>query len=71
MFGINYEKLKTNLKLSIQRLKLIEKKKTENTKKNTKEIADFVAISIKMYLIEWVIIIYERLFFNLILNRQI
>lgn len=47
MFGINYEKLKTNMKLSIQRLKLIEKKKTENTKKSTKEIADFVAISMK------------------------
>lgn len=43
--GCNYSKLKTNLKLSIQRLKLLEKKKSENAMKSTKEIADFVAQS--------------------------
>ena len=40
-----YEKLKTNLKLAIQRLKLLEKKKSENTKKSTKEIADYIVAS--------------------------
>lgn len=41
----NLTKLKTNLKIAIQRLKLIEKKKTENAKKSTKEIADYLAAS--------------------------
>ena len=39
----NYTKLKTNLSLSIQRLKLLEKKKTELAQKSRKEIADYIA----------------------------
>lgn len=46
MFASNHSKLKSNLKLAIQRLKLLEKKKTENSRKNTKEIADFIQNSI-------------------------
>jgi vacuolar protein sorting-associated protein IST1 len=42
MFGTNHTKLKTNLKVAIQRLKLLEKKKTENAHKSTKEIADYI-----------------------------
>ena len=42
---VNYSKLKTNLKLTIQRLKLLGKKKTENAKKFSKEIADFISQS--------------------------
>lgn len=38
----NYTKLKTNLRLSINRLKLLEKKKTELTQKSRKEIADYL-----------------------------
>lgn len=41
----NHSKLKANLKLAIQRLKLLEKKKTENARKATKEIADFIQIN--------------------------
>ena len=48
MFGTNHSKLKTNLKIAIQRLKLIEKKKTENARKSTKEIADYLRASIKI-----------------------
>ena len=40
-----YAKLKTNLKVAIQRLKLLEKKKTENARKSTKEIADLIQAS--------------------------
>ncbi|KAL5467411.1 hypothetical protein EMCRGX_G031631 [Ephydatia muelleri] len=36
------EKLKTNLKLCINRLKLLEKKKTEGAMKARKEIADYI-----------------------------
>lgn len=39
----NYSKLKTNLRLSLNRLKLLEKKKTELAQKARKEIADMVA----------------------------
>jgi vacuolar protein sorting-associated protein IST1 len=42
---VNYSKLKTNLKLAVQRLKLLEKKKAENAKKFSKDIADFIAQS--------------------------
>lgn len=45
MFGVNHSKLKSNLKLAMQRLKLLQKKKTENARKFTKEIADFIQIS--------------------------
>ncbi|RNA37009.1 IST1 -like protein [Brachionus plicatilis] len=38
----NYTKLKTNLKLAIQRLKLLEKKKTELSLKSRREIADYI-----------------------------
>jgi len=41
--GPNYNKLKTNLRLAINRLKLLEKKKTEMALKSRKEIADYIA----------------------------
>lgn len=40
----NYSKLKTNLRLAIERLKLLEKKKTELAQKARKEIADFIGL---------------------------
>lgn len=39
----NYNKLKTNLRLVINRLKLLEKKKTELAAKARKEIADYIS----------------------------
>lgn len=42
--GPNYSKLKTNLRLAVNRLKLLEKKKSELTQKARKEIADYLAI---------------------------
>ncbi|XP_052810515.1 IST1 homolog [Mya arenaria] len=39
----NYNKLKTNLRLTINRLKLLEKKKTEIGQKARKEIADYIS----------------------------
>jgi len=39
----NYTKLKTNLRLVINRLKLLEKKKTEMALKSRKEIADYIS----------------------------
>nr|KAG5703294.1 hypothetical protein BaRGS_025536 [Batillaria attramentaria] len=41
--GPNYNKLKTNLRLTINRLKLLEKKKTELALKARKEIADYIS----------------------------
>ena len=41
--GPSYNKLKTNLRLVINRLKLLEKKKTELALKSRKEIADYIA----------------------------
>ncbi|XP_071455614.1 IST1 homolog isoform X2 [Hetaerina americana] len=41
--GPNYTKLKTHLRLAINRLRLIEKKKTELAQKARKEIADYIA----------------------------
>jgi len=41
--GPNYNKLKTNLRLAVSRLKLLEKKKTELTQKARKEIADYIS----------------------------
>ncbi|XP_063982869.1 IST1 homolog [Diachasmimorpha longicaudata] len=41
--GPNYSKLKTHLRLAINRLKLLEKKKTELAQKARKEIADYIA----------------------------
>ncbi|XP_016978904.1 IST1 homolog isoform X2 [Drosophila rhopaloa] len=41
--GPNYNKLKTNLRLALNRLKLLEKKKAELTQKSRKEIADYLA----------------------------
>ncbi|XP_058462947.1 IST1 homolog isoform X2 [Malaya genurostris] len=38
----NYTKLKTNLRLAVNRLKLLEKKKTELAQKARKEIADYL-----------------------------
>nr|CAG4641203.1 EOG090X0DNH [Eulimnadia texana] len=40
--GPNYAKLKTNLRLAVNRLKLLEKKKTELGLKARKEIADYL-----------------------------
>lgn len=40
--GPQYQKLSTNLRLAINRLKLLEKKKTETAIKARKEIADFL-----------------------------
>merc|ERR1711974_288129 len=40
--GANYNKLKTNLRLCINRLKLLEKKKSEMAMKSKKEIADYM-----------------------------
>lgn len=39
----HYTKLKTNLRLAVNRLKLLEKKKTELALKSRREIADFIA----------------------------
>lgn len=41
--GPNYSKLKTNLRLAVNRLKLLEKKNTELALKARKEIADYIA----------------------------
>lgn len=41
--GTNYTKLKTHLRLAINRLKLLEKKKTELAQKSRKEIADYIS----------------------------
>lgn len=41
--GPKYQKLTTNLRLAINRLKLLEKKKTELTVKARREIADYLA----------------------------
>lgn len=41
--GPNYTKLKTHLRLAINRLKLLEKKKTELAQKARHEIADYIA----------------------------
>ncbi|KAI4464947.1 ist1 family member [Holotrichia oblita] len=40
--GPNYTKLKTHLRLAMNRLKLLEKKKAELTQKSRREIADFI-----------------------------
>lgn len=41
--GPSYTKLKTHLRLAINRLKLLEKKKTELAQKARKEIADYIS----------------------------
>nr|XP_054748173.1 IST1 homolog isoform X3 [Lytechinus pictus] len=41
--GYSATKMKTNLKLSVNRLKLLEKKKTEQAQKARKEVADYLA----------------------------
>lgn len=41
--GPNYTKLKTNLRLSVNRLKLLEKKKAELVQKSRREIAEYIA----------------------------
>ncbi|XP_002157956.1 IST1 homolog isoform X1 [Hydra vulgaris] len=43
--GFNTQKLKTSLRLSINRLKLMEKKKTEMAMKARKEISDFLQMN--------------------------
>lgn len=47
-WGTQYSKLKTNLRLAINRLKLLEKKKTEMALKSRTEIADFIASSFRI-----------------------
>lgn len=42
MWGTQYPKLKTNLRLAANRLKLLQKKKTELAMKARTEIVDFV-----------------------------
>jgi len=44
MLNANYVKLKTHLRLAIQRLKMAEKKKTELAQKSRKEIAEYLNI---------------------------
>lgn len=41
--GVNYAKLKTHLRLAINRLKLLEKKKAELAQKARKEIGEYIA----------------------------
>lgn len=43
MMSTNYGKLKTNLRLCIQRLKMAEKKKTELAQKSRREIAEYLS----------------------------
>ncbi|CAG0913137.1 unnamed protein product [Notodromas monacha] len=43
MFTNTFQKLKTNLRLAVNRLKLLQKKKTELAQKARKEIADYIA----------------------------
>lgn len=43
--GPNYTKLKTNLRLALNRLKLLEKKKTELAQKARKEIGEYIGIA--------------------------
>lgn len=43
--GPNYNKLKTNLRLAVNRLKLLEKKKMELSQKSRKEIADYISVN--------------------------
>uniref|UniRef100_A0A8C5WIF5 IST1 homolog n=1 Tax=Leptobrachium leishanense TaxID=445787 RepID=A0A8C5WIF5_9ANUR len=43
--GFKADRLKVNLRLSMNRLKLLEKKKTELAQKSRKEIADYLATS--------------------------
>lgn len=43
--GFRTQKLKTGLRLSINRLKLMEKKKTEMAQKARKEISDFISLN--------------------------
>lgn len=40
--GPNYTKLKTHLRLAVNRLRLLEKKKTELAQKSRKEIAEYL-----------------------------
>jgi len=54
--GPNYNKLKTNLRLAVNRLKLLEKKKTETNQKARKEIAG------KYDLINFILMIFHVLF---------
>lgn len=40
--SMNYSRLKTNLRLTVNRLKLLEKKKTELAQKARREIAEYL-----------------------------
>ena len=42
--GPKYQKLRTNLQLAVNRLKLLEKKKTEQAVKARREIGDYLQI---------------------------
>ncbi|VDL98555.1 unnamed protein product [Schistocephalus solidus] len=45
IYGCNYNRLKSNLRISMQRLKLLQKKKTEVSLKARKEVADYLKIN--------------------------
>ena len=47
--GPNYNKLKTNLRLAVNRLKLLEKKKVETNQKARKEIAGKQKVNFPKY----------------------
>ena len=51
--GCNYNKLKTNLRLAINRLKLLGKKKTELTQKARKDIADYISCKLTVELMNF------------------
>src|SRR4051812_41648827 len=42
-WGTKYDKMKTNLRLAVNRLRLLQKKKTEMALKSRTEIADFLS----------------------------
>lgn len=46
----NYTQLKTNLRLAVNRLKMLEKKRTELAQKDRKDIADYLAAGKVIYL---------------------
>lgn len=58
MWGTQYAKLKTNLKLASNRLKLLQKKKTELAMKARTEIVDFVTCKL-IFIYEFLLIIFN------------
>lgn len=64
--GPNYNKLKTNLRLAISRLKLLEKKKTELNQKAKKEVADYLAAGKVSYF--WACLVLEGFLFIMMMS---